>query len=152
MRTSTQGVTSDAYGFNNISWTTSTARGSKLFCSIDMACSKSAFAFRPVGMSFLSSVAYFAARYRQIARLSYRIKPSSSYMTKASSRVIVVHEIGVWKQDMAHNARECAKWLLLFVSGRLDIAPVQFNEFKGHVQFPQDVHHSKHVRGMRVPK
>lgn len=71
-------IETDTYGLRTISLNTPTASGSNVVDSIDADCSNNAFATESVGMSFGSLSAYFASIYRQMARLSKRISPSSS--------------------------------------------------------------------------
>lgn len=72
--------------------------------------------------------------YRHIARVSYKMKPSSSCRGGDEDEV----DVDLWQ--WAHNVRDPAKGLLLEVLGRLVLAvfPVYLDELEGHLGLIED--------------
>jgi hypothetical protein len=113
-----------------VSPTIALALGSKLLTSADAACSNSACALASVGIS--PEAGYFAAIYRQIARVSYRMNPSSSYSTST------LRSGG--KKEATHDVGDLPERLLREVFGALVFALVEFNlyELEGDLELVQD--------------
>jgi hypothetical protein len=110
------------YGLNNFSKTMGATNALKLNVSIEAACSNRASAWGSVGINSVPWPWYFLLRYLEIARDSYRMKPSSSFlMTSVSERV---HSK---KSEETHDVRDLSEWLLrhkfgslLFAFGKVD--------------------------------